>query len=134
MTTKEYLSQAWFLDKRIKAKEKQLDWLKDHAVYVSPNLTEVSRKETSPRSSVEAAVVRITELEEEIANSISEMIILKKEIAHSIKSVNSIECETLLEMRYLTFLSWSQIAAYLNYSKDYVYHLHRRALGLVKRP
>jgi hypothetical protein len=35
-------------------------------------------------------------------------------------------------MRYLTFLSWEQIASQLDYSQDYIYHLHRKALGLVK--
>jgi DNA-directed RNA polymerase specialized sigma subunit len=60
--------------------------------------------------------------------------LLKTEIAGAIRSVNSMECETLLEMRYLTFLSWDQVAAQLNYSQDYIYHLHRKALGLVKIP
>jgi hypothetical protein len=44
------------------------------------------------------------------------------------------ECETLLEMRYLTFLGWDQVASQLNYSQDYIYHLHRKALALVKVP
>jgi hypothetical protein len=35
-------------------------------------------------------------------------------------------------MRYLIFLDWSQIASQLDYSQDYIYHLHRKALGLVK--
>jgi hypothetical protein len=41
------------------------------------------------------------------------------------------KCETLLKMRYLTFMTWEQIAAQLNYSNDYIYHLHRKALSLV---
>ena len=28
MNAKEYLSQAWYLDKRIKTKERQLEWLR----------------------------------------------------------------------------------------------------------
>ncbi len=52
----------------------------------------------------------------------------------AIRSVNSMKCETLLEMRYITFLAWDQIASHLNYSQDYIYHLHRKALGLVKAP
>ena len=46
--------------------------------------------------------------------------------------LNSMNCETLLEMRYLTFLAWDQIASQLDYSQDYIYHLHRKALTLVK--
>ncbi|NCC14343.1 MAG: DUF1492 domain-containing protein, partial [Spirochaetia bacterium] len=130
MNAKEYLSQAWYLDKRIKTKERQLDWLRSHAVYVSPKLSEVPKAPSIKRSPVEEAVVRITELEQEINTSIARLMQLKVEIADAIRSVNSMECETLLEMRYLAFLAWDQIASQLNYSQDYVYHLHRKALGL----
>ena len=40
MNAKEYLSQAWYLDKRIKTKERQLDWLRSHAAYVSPKISD----------------------------------------------------------------------------------------------
>ena len=134
MKAKEYLSQAWYLDKRIKTKERQLDWLRSHAAYVSPKLTEVPKAPSVRRSPVEEAVVRITELENEINTSIAQLMRLKTEIADVIRSVNSMECETLLEMRYLTFLSWDQVAVQLRYSQDYIYHLHRKALALVKVP
>lgn len=134
MNAKEYLSQAWYLDKRIRTKERQLDWLKSHAVYVSPKLTEVPKAPSIRRSPVEEAVVRITELENEINTSIAQLMRLKTEIADVIHRVNSMECETLLEMRYLIFLSWEQIASQLDYSQDYIYHLHRKALALVRVP
>jgi DNA-directed RNA polymerase specialized sigma subunit len=134
MNAKEYLSQAWYLDKRIKTKERQLDWLRSHAVYVSPKLTEVPKAPSIRRSPVEEAVVRITELETEINNSIANLMQLKTEIGKAIRSVNNMECETLLEMRYLTFLAWEQIASQLDYSQDYIYHLHRKALGMVRIP
>jgi hypothetical protein len=133
MNAKEYLSQAWYLDKRIKTKERQLDWLRSHAVYVSPKLAEVPKAPSIRRSPVEEAVVRITELENEINESIAKLMRLKSEIGDVIRSVNSMECETLLEMRYLTFLSWDQVAVQLGYSQDYIYHLHRKALALVKQ-
>lgn len=133
MNAKEYLSQTWYLDKRIKTKERQLDWLRSHAAYVSPRISDEPKVSVSGRRSpVEEAVVRITELETEINNSIANLMMLKQEIGKAIKSVNNMECETLLEMRYLSFLSWEQIAAQLNYSQDYIYHLHRKALALVK--
>lgn len=64
------------------------------------------------------------------STSIAQLMRLKAEIAEVIRSVNSMECETLLKMRYLTFLSWDQVAAQLNYSQDYIYHLHRQASGV----
>ena len=70
----------------------------------------------------------------EIDTSIARLMKLKTESVDVIRSVNSMECETLLEMRYLTFLGWDQVAAQLNYSQDYIYHLHRKALALVRVP
>jgi len=134
MNAKEYLSQAWYLDKRIKTKERQLDWLRSHAVYVSPKLAEVPKAPSIRRSPVEEAVVRITELETEINTSIANLMMLKQEIGKAIRVVNNMECETLLEMRYLIFLNWEQIASQLDYSQDYIYHLHRKALGMVRIP
>ncbi len=135
MNAKEYLSQAWYLDKRIKTKEQQLDWLRSHAAYVSLKISDEPKVTVSGRRSpVEEAVVRIVELETEINNSIANLMMLKQEIGKAIKAVNNMECETLLEMRYLTFLSWEQIASQLDYSQDYIYHLHRKALGLVRVP
>jgi len=134
MKPKEYLSQAWYLDKRISTKERQLDWLRSHAAYVSPQISEVPKTPSLHRSPVEEAVVRIVELETEINTGIANLMQLKRDIGESIRGINSMECETLLEMRYLTFLSWEQIASQLNYSQDYIYHLHRKALGLVRVP
>ena len=134
MKAKEYLSQAWFLDKRIKTKERQLDWLKSHAVYVSPKLSEVPKTPSVRRSPVEEAVVRISELELEIGSAIAQLMQMRRDIAEAIRGVDSMECATLLEMRYLAFLSWDQVAVQLGYSVDYIYHLHRKALALVRVP
>lgn len=134
MTTKEYLSQAWYLDKRIRTKERQLDWLRSHAVYVTPTISETPKSPSAHRSAVEEAVIRIVDLETEISNGITQLLQQKKGIAETIKRINSIECETLLEMRYLTFMAWEDIASQLNYSNDYIYHLHRKALTLVRVP
>jgi len=59
---------------------------------------------------------------------------MKRSITEAIRRINSMECETILEMRYLTFLSWEQLAVQLGYSQDYIYHLHRKALSLVRVP
>jgi DNA-directed RNA polymerase specialized sigma subunit len=134
MTAKEYLSQAFYIDKRIRSKEKQLDWVKDHSVYVSPELSDMPKTSRAHRSALEEAVVKIVDLETEISNGISLLMQLKSSIAQTIRGINSMECETILEMRYLAFMSWEEIAVQLGYSQSYIYHLHRRALSLVRIP
>ncbi len=71
MNAKGYLSPAWYLDKRIRTKEHQHDWLRSHAVYVSPKLTEVPKARSIRCSPVEEDVICITELETEINTSIA---------------------------------------------------------------
>jgi len=131
MTKKEYLSQAYYLDKRIKSRERQLEALKAHAVYAGPIYDEKVSASPSCRSAMESAAVRIVELEKEIQSQIEELVSLKSEIEKAIHSIGNDQYETLLEMRYLAFMGWKEIAARLGYSGKYVYEVHGRALELV---
>jgi DNA-directed RNA polymerase specialized sigma subunit len=81
---------------------------------------------------MEKTLLKIMELEDYINKEIIKLIGLKEEIESAIKAINNISCETILEMRYLEYLSWSDIAIRLNVSQDHVYYLHRKAIRLVK--
>ena len=131
MTKKEYLSQAYYLDKRIKSKERQLETLKAHAVYVGPIYDEKVSASPSHRSAMESAAVRIVELEKEIQSQIENLVRLKSEIEKVIHSIGNDQYETLLEMRYLAFMGWDEIAARMNLSKRYVFKVHGRALDMI---
>lgn len=90
MKAKEYVSQAFYLDKRIKAKERQIDWLKSHALYVSPQISDLPKASPAHRSAIEEAVVRIVEIETEVNNGIAQLMKLKKEIGESIHSAGGV--------------------------------------------
>ena len=44
------------------------------------------------------------------------------------------EYQTLLELRYLCFKTWEQIAVLMNYSTKYLFELHARALRSITVP
>lgn len=134
MTNKEFLQQAFFLDRKIKAKERQLESLRAHAEYMSPRLGDKVQASPSSRSYLEDTTIRIIELEDWIKAQIQELVRMKKEISEAIRSVGNIEYETVLEMRYLSFMSWEEITARMNYGSNYVFQIHRRALNLVHIP
>ena len=134
MTKKEFLNQAFFLDRRIQSKERQLAALRAHAVYTTPQIDEAVVTSPSVKSHMEETAVKIIELEEVIASQIAELLELKKMIAEVIRGVGNVEYETLLEMRYLSFMDWKEIAARLGYSGKYVFEVHGRALHLVTIP
>ena len=57
--------------------------------------------------------------------------ILKKEIMATIRAVSDVELQTLLEKRYLCFLSWEKIAVEMHYSIQHIYRMHDTALSCV---
>ena len=132
MTNKEFLSIAFYLERQIKSKENQLQYLRSHVIYVTPSILDMPNCSVTEKSRKEKTLLKIMELEDYINKEIIKLIGLKKEIESAIKAINNISCETILEMRYLEYLSWSDIAIRLNVSQNHVYYLHRKALRLVR--
>ena len=67
----------------------------------------------------------------EINEDIRTLVQTKKDIVHKIKAVQNTEYQTLLELRYLCFKSWEQIAVDMGYELRWLYRLHHRALDAV---
>ena len=132
MTAKEYLSQAFYMNRQIKAKERRLEWLREIAPGPSMRFSQEEKSKGDPRSSlVEEAALKVVELEEEIASDILELVRVMKEIASTISRVDSMECRTILEMRYLSFMEWDEIISRMGYSRSYVFRLHGEALNAI---
>ena len=134
MTAKEYLQQAFMLDNRIRARERQLESLKEHAVYSTPQFDSEAKRSVLYKSRLEENAVKIVELEKEIQQRVQEMVDLRREIQQTIKAINNDEYETILEMRYLSFMTWDEIVAMLGYSRRNAFKLHGKALSLIHVP
>ena len=46
--------------------------------------------------------------------------------------MDSMECRTILEMRYLSFMEWDEIISRMGYSRSYVFRLHGEALNAIR--
>ena len=77
---------------------------------------------------------KIIDLEDEINQDIDALVDLKREMVATIKAVADPECQTLLELRYLCFKTWEQIAVDMQYSTRNIYKLHDRAIKEIKVP
>lgn len=128
MTTKAYLSQARYLDMRIKSKIQQIDSLNELATSCSAVMTGMPHNPSPNTSRMADAIVKIIDLEDEIRHDMDELIDLKAEITGVIKAVANPEHQTLLEKRYLCYLSWEKIAVDMGYDLRYIHKLHNRAL------
>ena len=82
-------------------------------------------------SKVESCVMKIIEVQEGLQDDINALVELKKEIMATIHAVEDVELQTLLEKRYLCFLSWERIAVEMHYSIQHIYRMHETALDAV---
>ena len=131
MTTKAYLGQARFLDMRIKSKIQQIDSLRELATSCTAVLSDTPRNPNHGTSKVETCVMKIIEVQEGLQDDINALVELKKEIMATIHAVEDVELQTLLEKRYLCFLSWERIAVEMHYSIQHIYRMHETALDAV---
>ena len=131
---KEYLSQAFRIDQRIQSKMEQVASLNDLATRATATYSDMPGSETRNLHRMEDAILSIIELEAEINGDICKLVQTKKDIVHKIKAVQNTEYQTLLELRYLCFKTWEQIAVQMNYSTKYVFDLHRSALKMIEVP
>ena len=131
MTAKEYLSQAYRLDKRIDSKIEQLKSLNLLATKCTSTLSDMPKSQSISNSRLEDTVVKIVDLQEEINRDIDSLVDLKRDIVRTIKSVQNPEYQIILELRYLCFKTWEEIAVQMNCSIDNVFKIRKNALKSV---
>lgn len=134
MNAKEYLLQARYLDERITSKTQQIASLNDLATRCTTTFSDMPRNPNRGGSRLEDCIIKILDLEDELKADIAKLVNLKKEIMEVIKAVPNVEYQTLLEKRYLCFITWEQIAVDMNYSMQHVHRMHSAALKEIVVP
>ena len=133
-TVKEYLQQGYRIDQRINSKIAQVTGLHELATKATATLSDMPGNATPNTHRMEDIIVKMIDLENEINADIDRLVDLKAEMVSVIKNVRNPELQTLLELRYLCFKTWEQIAVELGYSIESIYRLHREALKNIKIP
>ena len=133
MTAKEFLGQAYRLDQRINSKLQQIDSLRGLTQKVTQSYDNEVVSRTRNVSSLEDAIIRLMEAEEQLNIQIDQLVDTKIEIGKLIDMVHNESYRLLLEKRYLCFLSWDQIAAEMHYSRRWVLNKHERALEVADK-
>lgn len=136
MNAKEYLSQARFLNSRIKSYELELEYYNNLALGPSgPNYEQDKiRQKPSLRAAFEIYFDKIMNLEKIIHDEIDKLLKLKAEITETIAKLNKPLSELILRERYINCRNWEDIAFDFGYSTVYLYKLHREALNLIEVP
>ena len=128
MDAKAYLGQAYRIDKRINSKLEQIVSLRELATKATSTLSDTPSGGTRNVHSMQDIISKMVDLEAEINCDIDTLVDLKREIVSVIKKIQNPEYQTLLELRYLCFKTWEQIAVDMGYDLRYLHKLHDRAL------
>ena len=134
MTVKEYLGQAYRLDQRINSKLEQVLSLRDLTTKATATMSDMPGGGSQNVYKMQDIIGKIVDLEDEINADIDRLVDLKREMVAVIKAVENPEYQTLLELRYLCFKTWEQIAVYMGYESRYLHKLHQRALNACTIP
>ena len=130
MTSKQYLSQAYWLRKRIAAKETHLEELRTQAEKSTQVLTGMPRGGGSS-SPVEQLAVQIADLSWEIELDMLDLVYYEAQIKKTIDAVEDPACFQVLTYRYLAFHTWAQISDEMHYSNRQIFRIHAKALRFV---
>jgi seryl-tRNA synthetase len=132
-TAREYLTKAYRIDHRINSKLEQLESLNALATRATSTLSGMPKSPNRATSTMADVIVKIIDLQEEINHDIDYLVDLKREIMTFIKSIENTEYQTLLEKRYLCFITWEKIAVDMCYSIHHLYKMHNAALDVCSK-
>lgn len=128
MTKKEYLRQAYDIDRRIKAREAQLVTLRDIATRISPHTDSVPVDGSSNRGNMANTVERIIDLERLIKKDIKRMMAVYLDIQRIIDTVSDDRQRDILRLRYLCFKKWDDVAEIMKIDERWARRLHNKAI------
>ena len=131
MTNREYMSRAYEIDKRLKARRRRLEYLRSRIEAVGPQVTGIPKGSPGVTSIMEEQAVRILDLEMAIRKDESDLATARRDIEDAISEIRNETLSTILQMRYLDYMRWEDIMASLDYCRSYLYELHGRALKLI---
>jgi DNA-directed RNA polymerase specialized sigma24 family protein len=110
----------------------QRQW-RELAMSISANMEGERVQSSSPKSKLENAVVNCVAMEDEIAEAVDKLIAEKKKIVNTIEKLYSPTEYKILHMRYIQYISLSDIADRLDKEYTWVTTTHGRALKNVQK-
>ena len=128
----DFLSRAYLLNNQINTKLDQIRTLHALANRMSAVLDESPVSRTRNVSAMEDAIARCMDAEAELESDVYRFFSIREEITSLLNQICSERYRLILEKRYLTFLSWEDIANDMNISIRWAQIKHTEALKVVQ--
>ena len=134
MTTEElksYLNQVYRLHNRLRREQDKLADIRSAVEYRSPAFG--GSGSHSDGDKVGVAVANILEREQRVDDLSAAYTEKYKEVERVIGGLKDDTLEEVLELRYLRFLKWDEIAQQMNYTERHITRLHGIALQVLQK-
>ena len=128
MTAKEYLQQAYRIDRKIRLDTEELAAARSALYGKTARYDSDGSKPVPCGNGTESAVLRVMELEERLTKEIDELTAKLREIELAVNAVPDEVQREVLTRRYLLYQKWEDIAEEMNYSVQHIFRLHGAAL------
>ena len=129
MTAKEYLSRLRSLELRMSANASEIESLQTLATHITSAINSDGIHTTGMTSDkLGNCVSRIVDLQREINEDIDNLEIVRREIIDSLEKVANSQYRELLRMRYVSGMTFEEIAVDMDKSYRWITKLHGRAL------
>ena len=129
MTTKEYLQQAYRIDRKIKLDIEKQSAMRSSLFGKAVSYESDGTQHTPHGNGIEAAMLRVLEYEERINAEIDRLTDTRLKIEQVINLVPDDTQREVLTRRYLLYQKWEYIAVEMNYNIKWIFKLHGKALS-----
>lgn len=125
---KDFISQAYEIEKLIKAKLHEIEHLRQLSKCVSASRFYELVDGGNKKNKIEELVIKIISYENSLNDDIDKLIDCKIKIKKFIENINNKELVAILTLKYLSFKTFAEISDHLKYSERQIYRLHKSAL------
>jgi type II secretory pathway component PulJ len=132
VTAKEYLKQAFILNRLIKAKKSRIRELRDMMEYTGAALADVKVQASLKSDPMGDLAAKLLDSISDCQRDIARLLDLQCGIETIINAVERDEYRLVLYERYINLKNWDDVAADNGYSEKHVFKLHGQALLEVK--
>lgn len=133
MTLKDFLNQGYHAKARIRAKEERIENWRQIAESITAQIRPDSAGSSLPSKKVEDCACNIVDLQNEIKEEIAALVQAEREVGKFIREAPLDETDRfIMELRYLNYKKWEEIAVELNYTYRWIMRRHKRAIAVLE--
>lgn len=133
MTLKDFLNQGYHAKARIRAKEEHIENWRQIAESITAQIRPDSAGSSLPSKKVEDCACNIVDLQNEIKEEIAALVQAEREVGKFIREAPLDETDRfIMELRYLNYKKWAEIAVELNYAYRWIMRRHKRAIAVLE--